>query len=321
MNGTPELPDITVYVERLRALTASQPLWGIKIMNPFLLRTASPEPADLLSRAVIGVERIGKRIVLGFEEDYFAVIHLMIAGRLRWVPAVQSEPESLGARAPGSRKAAAPNRAGPGTVATFEFPNGHLFMTEAGTKHRASLHLARGREQLTAFDRGGVSVLDDSPRAFISAMRRENRTLKRALTDPSIIDGIGNAYSDEILHRARMSPFALTRSLEDADLLRLRQSAAEVLVEWTEQLREEAGPGLPVKVTAFHPEMAVHGKYGKPCPVCGAPVQRVVYADNEANYCPVCQTGGKVLADRGLSRLLKEDWPRTLDELEKLRTK
>jgi formamidopyrimidine-DNA glycosylase len=192
-------------------------------------------------------------------------------------------------------------------------------MTEAGTKHRASLHLVRGRDGLAAFDRGGVSVFDDPPAAFADALRHENRTLKRALTDPSIVDGVGNAYSDEILHRARLSPFALTRSMDDTQIHSLREAAIQVLSEWTDRLRKEAGLTLPQKVTAFHPEMAVHGKFGKPCPVCGTPVQRVVYAENEANYCPTCQTGGRVLADRALSRLLKDDWPRTLDELEKMR--
>lgn len=301
----PEFPDITVYVERIRALACSQPLLALKVRSPFLLRTVEPSPDDLVGLTLQGVDRIGKRIAMEFEGECFAIIHLMIAGRLRWAP-------TLGGTPPGTRFA------GP-AIATFEFPAGSILMTEAGTKHRASLHLVRGRAGLAAFDRGGVSVFDDPPEAFTQALRRENRTVKRALTDPGIVDGIGNAYSDEILHRARLSPFVLTRSLDDAALTALRDAAAEVLTEWTERLRAEAGPTLPQKVTAFHPEMAVHGKYGKPCPVCGAPVQRVVYAENEANYCPTCQTGGRVLADRGLSRLLKNDWPRTLDELEKLR--
>lgn len=305
MVQTPELPDITIYVERLRALTVSQPLCAVKIRSPFLLRTAEPEPAAFIGRTVTGVERIGKRIVLAFEEDYFAVFHLMIAGRLRWAAAAAQKP----------------SRRSHSAIASFEFPEGQLLMTEAGTKHRASLHLARGRDSLAQFDRGGVSVLDCLPKAFIAAMRRENRTVKRALSDPSIVDGIGNAYSDEVLHRAKLSPFALTGNLDDRRLADLHRAAVEVISEWIDRLRGEAGPYLPEKVTAFHPEMAVHGKYGKPCPVCSAPIQRIVYADNEANYCPTCQTGGKILADRGLSRLLKDDWPRTLDELERLRGK
>lgn len=293
-------------------MTVAQTLSGMKIVSPFLLRTASPEPGDFVGRKAIGAERIGKRIVLGFQEERFAVIHLMIAGRLKWAEQAQTRTRD---------KTATPVRGRPGTVAVFEFSNGHLLMTETGTKHRASLHLVKGRDGLAAFDRGGVSVFDGSPEDFVTAMRRENRTLKRALTDPAVVDGIGNAYSDEILHRAKMSPFALTRNLKEAELRLLRQTAAEVLTEWIKRLRKETGQGLPEKVTAFRDEMAVHGKYGKPCPVCGTPIQRVVYADNEANYCPVCQTGGKILADRGLSRLLKDDWPRTLEELEKLRDK
>lgn len=299
--AVPELPDITVYVERLKVLTCSQPLLALTIQNPFLLRTAEPPPETFVGKPLRDVQRIGKRIAMEFDGELFAVIHLMIAGRLRWVP------ESRGPRPSGL------------AIATFRFPTGSVIMTEAGTKHRASLHLVHGREALEAFNRGGVSVFDDPPLAFAGAMRRENRTLKRALTDPTIVDGIGNAYSDEILHRARQSPFALTRSLDDAALATLRGAAQEVLNLWTDRLRAEAGPTLPDKVTAFHPDMAVHGKFGKPCPVCGTPIQRVVYAEDEANYCPTCQTGGRVLADRSLSRLLKSDWPRTIDELEKLR--
>ena len=301
----PELPDITVYVERICALACSQPLLALRIRSPFLLRTVEPAPDAFIGLELLDVHRIGKRIAMEFEGELFAVIHLMIAGRLRWTAGAGDAPK--GARS-----------AGP-AIATFEFPPGSIRMTEAGTKHRASLHLVRGRAGLRAFDRGGVSVFDDPPEAFCQALRRENRTVKRALTDPGIVDGIGNAYSDEILHRARISPFALTRSLDDATVAALRNASIQVLTEWTERLRGEAGPTLPEKVTAFHAEMAVHGKYGKPCPVCGTPVQRVVYAENEANYCPTCQTGGRVLADRALSRLLKDDWPRTMDELEKLR--
>jgi len=299
--AVPELPDITVYVERLKVLTSSQPLLALTLRSPFLLRTAEPPPETFVGKTLRDVLRIGKRIAMEFEGELFAVIHLMIAGRLRWAP----EPRG-------------PRSGGP-AIATFRFPTGSILMTEAGTKHRASLHLVHGRKALEAFDRGGVSVFDDPPLAFVCAMRRENRTLKRALTDPTIVDGIGNAYSDEILHRARQSPFSLTRSLDDAALAALRGAAREVLNLWTDRLRAEAGPTLPDKVTAFRPDMAVHGKFGKPCPVCGTPIQRVVYAENEANYCPTCQTGGRVLADRSLSRLLKSDWPRTIDELEKLR--
>lgn len=311
----PELPDITVYVERIRALTCSQRLSALRVQSPFLLRTVEPAPDAFTELKLQGVERIGKRIAMEFEGELFAVIHLMIAGRLKW--AAQAPGEATDAtRTAGASRPVAANRA---AIAAFDFPSGSILMTEAGTKHRASLHLVRERSGLAAFDRGGVSVFEDPPEVFAAALRRENRTVKRALTDPGIVDGIGNAYSDEILHRARLSPFALTRSLDDAALASLREAAIEVLSEWTDRLRKEAGPTLPGKVTAFHPEMAVHGKFGKPCPVCGTAVQRVVYAENEANYCPTCQTGGRVLADRALSRLLKDDWPRTLDELEKLR--
>jgi len=295
----PELPDITVYVEGIRALACSQPLLALRVKSPFFLRSVDPPPEAFVGRRLEGVHRIGKRIAMEFEGDVYAVIHLMIAGRLQWAAASEKFPAN--------------------GIAAFDFPNGTLFVTEAGTKHRASLHLVHGEGALAPFDRGGVSVFDDPPEAFAAALRRENRTVKRALTDPEIVDGIGNAYSDEILHRARMSPYTQTGSLDDAEIERLRSAAVEVLSEWTDRLRKEAGPTLPAKVTAFHKEMAVHGKYGKPCPVCGTPVQRLVYAENEANYCPTCQTGGKVLADRALSRLLKDDWPRTLDELEKLK--
>lgn len=295
----------------------------------FLLRSVDPPPDAFVGRSLEGVHRIGKRIAMEFEGDLYAVIHLMIAGRLKWVFAgersvdADEEPVAAGERSEAIGRAQKPGQGSPrfpaNGIAAFDFPVGTMFVTEAGTKHRASLHLVHGAGALNAFDRGGVSVFDDPPEAFASALRRENRTVKRALTDPAIVDGIGNAYSDEILHRARMSPFALTRSLDDGQIERLRIAAIEVLNEWTDRLRKEAGPTLPAKVTAFHKEMAVHGKYGKPCPVCGTPVQRLVYAENEANYCPTCQTGGKILADRALSRLLKDDWPRTLDELEQLK--
>jgi formamidopyrimidine-DNA glycosylase len=295
----PELPDITVYVERISALVCGQVVDGLRIGNPFVLRTVEPAPAELVGRALVSTERIGKRIVLGFEGDCFAVIHLMIAGRLHW-----RQPEAKLHRRQG--------------LCAFDYPHGSLVLTEAGTKRRASLHLVSGRDALKAFDRGGVNVLRSTPEEFAVALRSRNRTLKRALTDPVITDGIGNTYSDEILHRARFSPFKLTETLTDEDISRLHQAAVDVLTEWIDRLRAETGSGFPEKVTAFRPEMAVHGRYGQPCPACGARIQRIVYTENESNYCPVCQTEGRVLADRALSRLLKEDWPRTLDELERL---
>ena len=295
----PELPDITVYVERLRAFAGGSRLQRIRLGNPFVLRTVEPGPPEMVGRTLESVSRIGKRIVLGFDEESFAVIHLMIAGRLRW-----QKPGAALARKSG--------------LAAFDFERGSLALTEAGSKHRASLHLLSGSADLARFDRGGIDVLRSSPEEFATALRGRNRTLKRALTDPAIVDGVGNAYSDEILHRARMSPFRLTYEMGESELMRLQEAAAEVLTEWTDRLRAEVGENFPEKVTAFRPEMAVHGKFGRPCPVCGARVQRIVYAENEANYCPGCQTGGKVFADRSLSRLLKNDWPRTLDDLEEL---
>lgn len=297
----PELPDITVYVERLREVAQGQPLQGIRLANPFLLRTVEPVPDDLVGRNLEDVFRIGKRIVFGFSDQRYAVIHLMIAGRLHWrVP-----------RPPAIR--------GKTNMMAMDFPNGSLLLTEASSKHRASLHLVRGRSELETFDRGGVDIFRCSSEDFREAITRQNRTLKRVLTDPTVVDGIGNAYSDEILHRAKLSPFALTGSLDTEQILRLHAASKEVLTEWIVRLRAHAGPNIPEKVTAFHPDMAVHGKYGQPCPACGSPVQRIVYAENEANYCPVCQTGGKVLADRSLSRLLKNDWPKTIEDLERLR--
>lgn len=295
----PELPEVTVYVERLRHLAAGQRLAALRVASPFVLRSVEPPPQALHGRVLTGVGRIGKRIVLEFEGDLFAVIHLMIAGRLLW-------------RKPG---AAIPRRNG---LAAFDFAHGTLLLAEAGTKRRASLHLVAGREGLKAFRRGGVNVFEVDADALGAALRRENRTLKRALTDPAIVDGVGNAYSDEILHRARLSPFKLTSSLSDEEVLRLHQASRQVLAEATERLRREVGAGFPERVTAFHPGMSVHGKFGRPCPACGAPIQRIVYAENEANYCPRCQTGGRILADRALSRLLRDDWPRTLEELERL---
>ena len=297
----PELPDVTIYVERLRALTVGQPLENIRIASMFVLRTVSPSPRDLFGARVEAVERLGKRVVIGVEGDRWLVIHLMIAGRLRW--------KERGAKVPG--------KVG---LAAFDFPTGTLVFTEASGKKRASIHVLAGREALADFDRGGLDVLGASDAAFAERMRSERHTVKRSLTDPTLFDGIGNAYSDEILHAARLSPFRMTSALTDEELTRLHGAARRILVEWTDRFRAEVGAGFPDKVTAFRPEMAVHGKFGLPCPACGTPVQRIVYADNEANYCATCQTDGRLLADRSLSRLLKEDWPRSLEELEERRT-
>lgn len=293
----PELPDVLIYVERLSALVQGQRLLTLRIGSPFVLRTYEPKPEAFAGRRLQDAGRSGKRIVLGFEGDLYAVLHLMIAGRLKWRPGGAVLPKKLG-------------------LAAFDFEGGSLLFTESGSKHRASLHLVEGRDGLEALDRGGVNVLEATVEDFAAALRRENRTLKRALTDPSIVDGVGNAYSDEILHRARLSPFKLTQSLVDDEIGALYQASVAVLNDWIERFRAEVGQGFPEKVTAFRPEMAVHGKYRQPCPVCGAPVQRIVYAQNEANYCPVCQTEGRLLKDRALSRLLRDDWPKTLEELE-----
>jgi len=297
----PELPDVTIYVERLAALAQGQRLVSTRIGNPFVLRTYEPKPDAFAGRTLEEVSRIGKRIVLGFEGDLYAVMHLMIAGRLRWRPAGTALHKKQG-------------------LAAFDFETGTLLFTETGSKRRASLHLVAGNGELATFDRGGVNILEITPQAFGKALRRQNRTLKRALTDPSIVDGVGNAYSDEILHRAQLSPFKLTQSLTDSEIITLHEATVEVITEWIKRFRQEVGEGFPEKVTAFRPEMAVHGKYRQPCPVCGAPVQRIVYAQNEANYCAGCQTEGRLLKDRALSRLLREDWPKTLEELEQ-RTK
>lgn len=294
----PELPEITVYVERIAALAAGQPLASLRLASPFVLRTVDPVPATLVGKRLESASRTGKRVILGFEGDLYAAMHLMIMGRLKW-------------RAPGAKLT---NRV---DMLAFDFPAGSLVMSESGTKHRASLHLVSGKAGLSRFDRGGVDIFKVDDQTFEVVLKRQNRTLKRALTDPSIVDGIGNAYSDEILHRARLSPFTLTGSLEGPEIRRLREASALVLSEWTERFRAEAGAGLPEKVSASRPEMAVHGKFGKPCPNCGAPIQHVVYAENEANYCPGCQSGGRIFADRSLSRLLKDDWPKTLEDLEK----
>ncbi len=298
----PELPDLTVYVEALRARAGGQVLYEVRVANPFLLRSTDPPLSALEKRGVLDVRRIGKRIVFSLEGDLFLVLHLMIAGRLHWK-------DESHARIPGKLG-----------LAAFDFgTRGTLILTEAGSKRRASLHVVRGAAALSELaDRGGLEVLDASLPELREALLRESHTLKRALTDPTILAGIGNAYSDEILHRARLSPLKLTRQLADEEVERLRDATRSVLMEWTDRLRADATRtgGFPEKVTAFRPGMAVHGRYGQPCPECGTPVQRVVYADSECNYCPQCQTAGKVLADRALSRLLRGDWPRTVDELE-----
>jgi formamidopyrimidine-DNA glycosylase len=293
----PELPDITVYLEALEPRILGRTLERIRVGNPFLLRTVEPPLAEAHGRRVVALRRLGKRIVMGLEGDRFLVLHLMIAGRLHWKP----------------RGAALHRKMG---LAAFDFPAGTLTLTEAGSKRRASLHFLAGEAALAAHDPGGLEVLETDAGAFRAALARERHTLKRALTDPHLFSGIGNAYSDEILHRARLSPFKMTDALDGAEIARLRAACIEGLREWTERLRRLAGDGFPEKVTAFRDGMAVHGRHRQPCPVCGAPVQRIVYADNEANYCPGCQTGGRVLADRSLSRLMKDDWPRTLEELE-----
>jgi formamidopyrimidine-DNA glycosylase len=292
----PELPDVVVYVESLASRIVGTRLTRIRLSSPFVLRTAVPPLSEAEGTRVLEVRRLGKRIVLALESELFLVLHLMIAGRLRWL----------------ERDAKPPARI---TLALLDFERGTLAFTEAGSKKRASLHLVRGDAGLTGFDMGGLEVADASLDAFRERLVRENHTLKRALTDPRLFSGIGNAYSDEILHRARLSPIAMTSKLGTEEIERLYRATRAVLAEWTSRLREEAGAAFPVGVTAFRPEMAVHGKYGQPCPVCGAPVQRIVYAENETNYCPRCQTGGVILADRALSRLLKASWPRSIDEL------
>ena len=291
----PELPDIAVYIERLQAKLQGQVLRRLRVLNPFVLRTAVPPIGQAEGRSVVGVQRLGKRIVLGLDDGTYLVIHLMIAGRLRWLPPGSKPPAKL-------------------SLAAFEFDGGVLVLTEAGSKRRASLHLLADASALAAADPGGIDVLAADPTTFAAQLRRENHTLKRALTSPQLFSGIGNAYSDEILHAARLSPVLLTRALDDEQVTRLQSACHRVLTVWTERLRAEAGD-WPAKVTAFHPAMAVHGRFGQPCPVCAAPVQRIVHADNESNYCARCQTGGKVLADRVLSRLLKSSWPRSIDDV------
>ena len=292
----PELPDITVYVEALEARVVGQPLTNVQITTPFLLRTVDPSLQHVAGQVVRAVTRLGKRIVFALDDDLYIVMHLMIAGRLHWIDAGKRVPKTA--------------------LALFEFPNGTLTLTEAGSKKRASLHIVRGAEALKQFERGGIEPLECTTEEFARRLRGENHTVKRSLTDPRLFSGIGNAYSDEILHRARMSPVKLTSRLTDDEIARLHDATRAVLVEWVERMRSQANGAFPEKVTAFRPEMAVHGRFGQPCPVCGTAVQRIRYADNETNYCPRCQTDGKLLADRALSRLLKQDWPRTIEQLE-----
>jgi formamidopyrimidine-DNA glycosylase len=291
----PELPDITLYLGALSPRIVGQPLERINIRSPFVLRSVDPPPAAAEGKRVIGLRRLGKRVVLALESDLFVVIHLMIAGRFRW-------------REPGAKAG------GKLVLATFEFPTGSLQLTEAGTKRRASVHLVSGEAALDQFRRGGLEVLESDLTAFTQRLTSENHTVKRSLTDPRLFSGIGNAYSDEILHRARMSPLTLTSRLTEADIARLYAATQTTLIEWIDRLRQETGDRFPEKVTAFREGMAVHGRYGQPCPDCGSPVQRIRYADNETNYCARCQTGGRLLADRAMSRLLKQDWPRSIDE-------
>ena len=293
----PELPDIVVYLESLNPRVVGRPLLKVRLTSPFLLRSVDLPLSAAEGKTVHGLRRLGKRIVFELDDELFLVLHLMIAGRLHWKPAGAKPPGKIG-------------------LAVFDFPDGALVLTERGTKKRASLHLVRGEDRLAAHQPGGLEVLDADVAVFRDALRRENHTLKRSLTDPHLFSGVGNAYSDEILHRARLSPLTWTSRLTDEEIARLFDATRAVLREWTERLRAEAGDGFPEKVTAFRDGMAVHGRFGKPCPVCGAAVQRIVYAENETNYCPRCQTGGVVLADRSLSRLLKGDWPRTVEEWE-----
>jgi formamidopyrimidine-DNA glycosylase len=293
----PELPDITLYLDRLTPRILNQPLLGMTLKSPFVLRSVDPPSSALVGKRVIGLRRLGKRIVLQLESELFIVIHLMIAGRLRWQP-------------PGSKTGSKL------VLAVLEFSHGLLVLTEAGSKRRASIHLVRGEAALQQFERGGLEVLDADLASFTERLLSENHTLKRALTDPRLFSGIGNAYSDEILHRARLSPLAHTLRLTPEEVERLFRATQQTLRDWLDRLIRENGDTFPEKVTAFREGMAVHGRYGKPCPVCGSPVQRIRYADNETNYCARCQTGGRLLADRAMSRLLKQDWPRSIDEVD-----
>jgi formamidopyrimidine-DNA glycosylase len=294
----PELPDVVVYLEALERVVVGQRLERLNLLSPFVLRSVDPPIESINGQTVSGVRRVGKRIVLAFDADLFLVIHLMIAGRLRW-------------RAPGQKPGMGPKL----ILASFEFAHGTLFFTEASSRKRASMQLVRGAAAVKALDPGGLEPLEATLEQFHDALARENHTLKRSLTDPHLFSGIGNAYSDEILHAAKLSPLKLTRTLSDDESARLYDATRATLRVWIDHLRKDVKDGFPEKVTAFRPEMAVHGRFKKPCPVCGAPVQRIVYADNECNYCAKCQTGGRLLADRSLSRLLKDDWPRSLDDL------
>lgn len=295
----PELPDVQLYLHALRQRVVGRELVGVRITSPFVLRSVDPAIGVVAGKRVTGVNRLGKRIVLELEDDLFVVIHLMIAGRLRWKPPKDKIPARLG-------------------LAAFDFDEGTLLLTEASKKKRASLHVCRGRAALREHDPGGIEPLEASYDAFRKAITERNHTVKRALTDPRILSGIGNAYSDEILHRAKLSPLVWTQRLTDEQLKRLHAATREVLSEWVERLIAQHAERFPEKVTAFRPEMAAHGKHREPCPVCGSPIQRIVFADRETNYCAACQTGGKLLADRALSRLLKGDWPRSLEELESM---
>jgi formamidopyrimidine-DNA glycosylase len=296
----PELPDVSVYIESLAPRIVGERLERVRLASPFLLRTVEPPLAELFGRRVHALRRLGKRIIMELDGDLFLVIHLMIAGRLRWRPPGTKVPGKLG-------------------LAAFDFSSGTLLLTEASSRKRTALHVVRGEAALAALDPGGLEPLDADLASFRAAVLRERHTLKRTLTDPRILSGIGNAYSDEILHAARLSPVKLTQQLSDEEMTRLHAAIRSTLLEFTARIRSEVGDGFPEKVTAFRDDMAVHGRYGHPCPVCGTPVQRIVHAENETNYCPTCQTGGKLLADRALSRLLRADWPRTLEELEERR--
>jgi len=298
----PELPEITAYVEGLERAILGHPLERVRLRSPSLVRTWDPPVSVAQGRRVTGIRRIGKRIVWAMEDELFLVFHLMITGRFKW----------------GKPGLAVPKKRAHGA---FDFPDGTLLLTEQSTHKRASLHVVRGEAALAELDPGGIDPLTSTAPEFVAALRSENRTLKRALTDPRILSGVGNAHSDEILLFARLSPLQLTRNLSDEEMARLHEVMRESLTDWTERLRAEFGDRFPDKITAFHPAMAAHGKFGEPCPVCGSPIQRIKYADRETNYCPTCQTGGTVLADRGMSRLLGDDWPRTLEELEELRAK
>ncbi|HEY7714597.1 MAG TPA: DNA-formamidopyrimidine glycosylase family protein [Candidatus Binatia bacterium] len=296
----PELPDVTIYLEALAERVLQQPIQKVRIASPFVLRSFDPPINEAEEKKVLALRRLGKRIVFALEDELFLIVHLMIAGRLHWKPRGAKIARKYG-------------------QAAFDFPNGTLLLTEAGTKKRASIYLVRGEAALREHDPGGLDVLDATLERFREMLTRENHTLKRSLTDPRLFSGIGNAYSDEILHRARLSPVRLTQQMSKDEIERLYHAARESLTEWIDRLRAERGSRFPEKVTAFRPDMAVHGKYRKPCPMCGSPVQRIVHAENETNYCAECQTGGKLLADRSLSRLLKDDWPRTLEELEEIK--